>query len=353
LFGIRREIARIAAITRISRVGDNTGAAPTDVTAAMRAVFELVGAALATVIMVVALGGCKSHPTAPPAAPQAMVSPAGEAGATPAKTPAAPLKLDLSPFNFQISSGADQYQIEGFIARTKQPGRLPAVLVLNGDKGNARRCIENTGHFTEMGIQVACISLPGYGKSSGPSRFVGAQSVAAARRALDLLAARPDVDPARMAVWGMADGAVAAGLLMDSDPRPRAVILQSGAYDMLKLWPEAPLGTKLSILRQVWPSKRVLRERSVIENLPAHLDCSVLILHGVRDRPRPIDQAEQLAEALAERGAHVETHYFPKGAHELGRDVDLPLRNFLRDNLIAPPAADESSAPIGVESETP
>jgi hypothetical protein len=60
-----------------------------------------------------------------------------------------------------------------------------------------------------------------------------------------------------------------------------------------------------------------------------------------------------LAEALADRGAHVETHYFPKGSHELGRDVDLPLRNFLRDNLIAPPSAEEPSAPIGVESETP
>ena len=343
-------IARVVAITRIASV-DSPAAA--DALAAMRTVFDLAAAAFAAATMMVAMGGCKSHPMAPPVAPQAAVAPAGDAGAVSAKAPAVPLKLDLSPFNFQISSGADQYQIEGFIARAKQPGRLPAVLVLNGDRGNARGCIENTGHFAEMGIQVACISLPGYGKSSGPSRFVGAQSVAAARRALDLLAARPDVDPARMAVWGLADGAVAAGLLMDSDPRPRAVILQSGAYDMLKLWPEAPLGTKLSILRQVWPSKRVLRERSVIENLPAHLDCSVLILHGVHDRPRPIDQAEQLAEALADRGAHVETHYFPKGAHELGRDVDLPLRNFLRDNLIAPPAADEPSAPIGVESETP
>jgi dienelactone hydrolase len=349
LFGIRRAIARIA---KIAGLAGSAGTAR-DAIAVVRQALHFMLSAAALAILMVTLGGCKGNPAAPPAMPQAAASPAGDVGAASAKAPATPVKLDLSPFNFQISSGADQYQIEGFIARAKQPGRLPAVLVLNGDKGNAHGCIENTGHFTEMGIQVACISLPGYGKSSGPSRFVGAQSVAAARRALDLLAARPDVDPARMAVWGLADGAVAAGLLMDSDPRPRAVILQSGAYDMLKLWPEAPLGTKLSILRQVWPSKRVLRERSVIENLPAHLDCSVLILHGVRDRPRPIEQAEQLAEALADRGAHVETHYFPKGAHELGRDVDLPLRNFLRDNLIAPPVADEPSAPIGVESETP
>ena len=50
-------------------------------------------------------------------------------------------------------------------------------------------------------------------------------------------------------------------------------------------------------------------------------------------------QAEQLARALAERGAHVEADYFPTGAHELGRTVDLPLRNFLRDNLLGPPSS--------------
>ena len=297
---------------------------------------------VAAAVLAAVLGGCRARREPGVAAPSSGASPSAPQ-ARPAMPPAA-VKVDVAPFNFQIASGADQYQIEGFIARAKAPGRLPAVLVLNGDKGNARNCIDHTEHFTTIGIQVVCISLPGYGKSSGPSRFVGAQSVAAARRALDLLAARPDVDPSRMAVWGLSDGAMAAGLLMDSDTRPRAVILQSGAYDMLKFWPEAPLGTKLSILRQVWPSKRVLRERSVIENLPAQVNCNVLILHGGRDRRMPIDQAEQLAEALAERGAHVETHYFPKGAHDLGTRVDLPLRNFLRDNLIAS-APPESEVP--------
>ena len=255
--------------------------------------------------------------------------------ARPAVKVATPPASPVHAFTFQINSGSNQYQIDGFTARPDRPGPLPALLVLNGDTGDARQCIDKTQRFTALGIEVACISIPGYGKSSGPSRFVGPQSVEAARHALDLLAARPDVDPKRLAVWGMADGAVAAGLLMDSDARPRAVILQSGAYDLLKLWPEAPLGTKLRILRQVWPSKRLLKERSVVENLPHKLDCSVLILHGERDRNMPVKQAEQLARALQDRGAHVQTHYFPEGSHELGATVDQPLRDFLRDNLVA------------------
>lgn len=241
----------------------------------------------------------------------------------------------IQPFTYQVSSAGNQYQIEGFTARPDNPGRLPALLILNGDKGDARHCIAQAQRFTLLALEVACVSIPGYGRSSGPSRFVGPQSVEAARRALDLLAGRPDIDPKRMAVWGMADGAVAAGLLMDSDARPRAVILQSGAYDMLKLWPEASLRTKLRILRQVWPSRRLLKERSVVENLPRKLDCHVLILHGEQDRRMPVKQAEGLAKALQARGANVETYYFRKGSHELGTQVDQPLDDFLRDNLIA------------------
>jgi dipeptidyl aminopeptidase/acylaminoacyl peptidase len=241
---------------------------------------------------------------------------------------------NVEPFNFKVSMGRNQYQIAGYLARTAEPGRRPALLVLNGGEDSARQCATSNEDLVAMGLQVACINIPGYGHSSGPSRFVGPQAVAAARRALDLLAARRDVDPQRLAVWGLGNGAVAAGLLMDYDSRPRVLILQSGAYDLLKLWPQTTIRTKLAILRQVWPSSRVLAERSVIEHLPRRLDCTVLILHGDRDRATPVSQAVRLANALRMRGARVETRYFPQASHNLGRRVDPDLRAFLRENLL-------------------
>jgi dipeptidyl aminopeptidase/acylaminoacyl peptidase len=132
----------------------------------------------------------------------------------------------------------------------------------------------------------------------------------------------------------LANGAVAAGLLMDVDPRPRVVILQSGAYDMTKFWPEARWFTKLSILHQVWPSRRVLKERSVIEHLPPRLNCKVLILHGEGDKRTPLQQAEQLAAALQERGASVKTKYFPDENHKLGPRAYAEVVEFLRENLL-------------------
>jgi pimeloyl-ACP methyl ester carboxylesterase len=241
---------------------------------------------------------------------------------------------NVSQFNFDVALGPRQYHIEGYLTRTAEIGRRPGLLVLNGEPGSVDRCVQMSQSVAAMGIQVACVNIPGYGDSSGPSRFVGQPSVLASRRALDLLAARTDVDTGRLAVWGLGHGAVAAGLLMDYDTRPRALILQSGCYDMLTLWPEAPLRTKLSILREVWPSKRVLRERSVIEHLPPRLDISVLIMHGERDNKMPVRQAVKLADALRARGAKVSTCYFPKLSDDLGKRVEPEMRAFLRDNLL-------------------
>lgn len=245
---------------------------------------------------------------------------------------------NVEPFDYQISVGQDQFHIEGYLARARQPGREPALLVIN-PSGDAVKCIRSSLPLTQLDLHIACISLPGTGKSSGPGRFVGPQAVEAVRRAIDLLSQRADVDPSRLGVWGLANGAVAAGLLMDVDPRPRVVILQSGAYDMTKYWPEARWFTKLSILRQVWPSRRVLKERSVIDHLPPRLTCKVLILHGEDDKRTPVRQAEQLAAALQERGASVTTRYFPAENHRLGPRAYTEVVEFLRENLLAPSAS--------------
>ncbi|MGB3551944.1 MAG: prolyl oligopeptidase family serine peptidase [Candidatus Binatus sp.] len=241
---------------------------------------------------------------------------------------------NVDQFNFDVAMGPKNYHIEGYLTHSAENGRLPGLLVLNGGEGNVERCVKMSQDIAAMGIQVACVNIPGYGKSSGPSRFVGQPSVVASRRALDILAARADVDSTRLAVWGLGHGAVAAGLLMDYDSRPRALILESGLYDPLTLWPDAPLRTKLSILREVWPSKRILKERSVIANLPPKLGCSVLIMHGERDNRVPVGQAVKLADALRVRGAKVSTRYFPQASHDLGKRVEPELRAFLRDNLL-------------------
>jgi hypothetical protein len=133
--------------------------------------------------LMTAIPGCRKKPATPevPAVPRTAQAP----------RPHPPV---VEPFNFEIALGPNHFQIEGYVVKSPETGPLPAVLVLNGDEGDAHQCVAKNGDLAAiLGIQVACVSIPGYGKSSGPSRLVGPQAVAAARRALDLLAQSPRV----------------------------------------------------------------------------------------------------------------------------------------------------------------
>src|SRR5271154_2527383 len=121
---------------------------------------------------------------------------------------------NVDQFNFDVAMGPKNYHIEGYLTRSAEQGRRPGLLVLNGGEGNVDQCVRMSQGIAAMGIQVACVSIPGYGNSPGPSRFVGQPSVVASRRALDLLAGRTDVDASRLAVWGLGHGALAAGPLV-------------------------------------------------------------------------------------------------------------------------------------------
>jgi len=47
----------------------------------------------------------------------------------------------------------------------------------------------------------------------------------------------------------------------------------------------------------------------------------------------------KLANALRVRGAKVETCFFPRASHDLGKQVEPELRAFLRDNLLSTSSA--------------
>lgn len=61
------------------------------------------------------------------------------------------------------------------------------------------------------------------------------QSVADARRALGVLAARPEADPDRIAVFGISLGAIVGAVTYSEDPRPRYAALMMGGADFPSL----------------------------------------------------------------------------------------------------------------------
>ncbi len=113
-------------------------------------------------------------------------------------------------------------------------GRRPAFLVLHGfgsnkDGGTAMIAAKL---FAGLGYAALRFDMRGCGESEGErGRVICLEQVEDTRRALDYLATRPEVDPARIAVLGHSFGAAVAVYAAGVDPRFAACVSTGGWGD--------------------------------------------------------------------------------------------------------------------------
>ena len=100
----------------------------------------------------------------------------------------------------------------------------PAVLICNGNAGDRSHRLPLAIELSERGYAVLLFDYRGYAGNPGSPTEEGLR--ADARAALQALAARPEVDPARIAYYGESLGAAVAGGLATERP-PAALVLRS------------------------------------------------------------------------------------------------------------------------------
>lgn len=133
------------------------------------------------------------------------------------------------------------------VPRSAEGRKVPAVLVLPVMAApNVWIETRFTERFVRDGLVVMWVEMPTqFHRRPHPSMpsgqvFLGRtpkrlaanfrQSVLDARRALDVLAGRPETDPARITLFGISLGALVGSAVYSVDPRPRhAVFLMGGA----------------------------------------------------------------------------------------------------------------------------
>ncbi len=195
------------------------------------------------------------------------------------------------------------------------PRRSPALLILHGEDGHARQLLRLAWDLANHGYTSMLVSLPGYGQSSGPPDFGGPATLKALRRALDLLRHAQNVDSTRIAVWGVSQGATVAALLAAERKDLKAVVLQSGIYDLTAAY----RGTTSEEFRRILeaeagPRGAGWRRRSPL-GLSARLSAPVLLLHGEHDPVSPAAQANEFAASLRSAGRSVSLQIFPEAGH--------------------------------------
>jgi dipeptidyl aminopeptidase/acylaminoacyl peptidase len=206
-------------------------------------------------------------------------------------------------------------------------------LLVHGHANQARGMLVQAQRLSTLGFSVMLVSQPGYGQSTGPADFMGPATVKALEAALDRLEQMARVDRSRIAVWGISRGATAAALLAERRPEVRALVVQSGIYD---LW-AAYRGTRLpgfreTIVQEAGTDSAGWRARSPVLESGA-LKAAVLVMHGEADDRAPVDQAKGFVQALQSHGLEAESKFLPAVGHVLPPVAQQTAEAFLGRTL--------------------
>ena len=212
---------------------------------------------------------------------------------------------------------ADYYLPEGI-----EPGsaKRPAVICIHILNGNYELVRMLCSALATRGIPAVMFKLPYYGERSlpggrgalarNPKLFVEAlpQGIQDARRTLDVLASRPEVDPRRIGISGISLGGIVAATAAGADPRiNRAALILSGG-DLLQVIHHCREARELSEFIKKLPAE----DRAEIEKAVGEVDPlrhaaglkdraaagKVLMVNATGDNVIPRACTEKLAAAL-------------------------------------------------------
>lgn len=232
----------------------------------------------------------------------------------------APDRPDLRPLWIDSGDGA-RTEAWLFLAGPIKPEtteRRPCVLIFHGNADLIDHMTEYADFYQSRGVHACLMEYRGYGRSTGePSESA---VVADAVRLFDLLAARPDVDPARIILHGRSLGAAVAAQAA-AQRKPAALVLESPFVSVVRF--ARQFGVPGFVVKHPFRTDRVL-PRVAAAGVP------ILLMHSREDEIIPFAHAEQL-HALVPAAKVVEL----TGGHN-GATLNQPAFEEAIDALIAP-----------------
>lgn len=178
-------------------------------------------------------------------------------------------------------------------------GRAHATIFFSHGNGpHLGRFWDRVEVMWQLGYQVLVYDYPGFGRSTGTPTEVG--MYAAGQAALEMLAARADVDPARIVLYGHSLGGAPTYELGAramrgelGEVRPAAIVTESAWCSMEAMIQDAAF---LDVPRELLSHLRFdnCARLAELRGVP------VMLLHGARDRVVPRRQLDLLLAAAAE-----------------------------------------------------
>ncbi|MDY7225075.1 acetylxylan esterase [Hyalangium rubrum] len=149
--------------------------------------------------------------------------------------------LDLKTERLSVEDGVEVYEMSfaspkggratGRILVPQREGKKAGIVMMHGAPGSAAQLHPRALPFARRGAVVVSVDAPFARRNASAVTFTAAdradqvQLIVDLQRAVDLLLARPDVDPARIAFVGGSYGGAVGALFAGVDARPATYIL--------------------------------------------------------------------------------------------------------------------------------
>lgn len=194
--------------------------------------------------------------------------------------------------------------------------RRPPCVLLNPGADSTKEEFYTLEHeFLKRGVATFSYDGPGQGLTWQHMKLRPdwEQPVGAV---IDVLSTRPDIDGARLGIWGRSFGGYAAPRAASFERRLRACISIGGFYAMQAIWDRLPVTVKDTLQFGFGAaSHAAARERAAEFTLAGalkQLTCPFLIVHSGLDKVVPVEESDRIR---AEAGGPTSLVVFPEGNH--------------------------------------
>lgn len=253
----------------------------------------------------------------------------------------------------------EEIRIHAYLYHPPGAKGLPGVVLAHGFGGRGEEMVPFARDLARLGYVTLAYSAPGQGKSTGPknnqSNFARVESgpqdawlsrnIMAARRALSVLEALPQVDRERLAIAGGSQGGVTSFLVSALDPRVKASVPVVASGDWLAAIASGGAANFIAPghVNAFSPESAVIINSFDVLGYAPNIRVPTLMLIGTDDEFFPLPGAVKTYEAL---GGPKAIDLLPNAGHAAEEDWNLSAHLFLDHRLRGGPPLPDITARI-------
>ena len=220
----------------------------------------------------------------------------------------------LDPSAERLEIPFDTTTLIGNLRRPANVTQPPLVFLLPGLDSTKEEFFNWENVFLRRGLATLSLDGPGQGEA-GYDYHIRYDYDVAVGAVLDQLAARADLDLARVGVVGVSMGGYYAPRVAAFEPRVKAVVPIGGPYNFGACWAQLPMLTRETFTHHSGAVNAAEGEKRALqlslEGLAERITQPMLVVFGQLDRLIPWQQAERLAA----EAPNAELVMYPDGNH--------------------------------------